>query len=284
MVNREIMDNEELEITLLLEAMLHRYGYDFRGYARASLSRRVKKGMEEAGYSKISELIPTIIYDREFFAKFVRNLSVHVTEMFRDPLFFKTLRESVMPYLDSFPFIKIWSAGIATGEEVYSLAIMLKEEGLYDKSRIYATDFSDLVLDKAKRGIYPVDLIKKSTNNYQQSGGMKSFGDYYHADYDSAIFDRSLKENIVFANHNVVTDSVFGEMNMILCRNVLIYFDSDLQNRVLQLFYDSLRPNGFLCLGSKETLEFSGVQEHFVSLVDGQKVYQKKQQQWLNDA
>lgn len=129
-----------------------------------------------------------------------------------------------------------------------------------------------------------MDLIKKSTKNYQQSGGMKSFGNYYHADYDSAIFDRSLKENIVFANHNVVTDSVFGEMNMILCRNVLIYFDSDLQNRVLQLFCDSLRPNGFLCLGSKETLEFSGVQDHFVSLVNGQKVYQKKQQQWLNDA
>lgn len=278
------MDNEELEITLLIETMRQRYGYDFRGYARASLTRRIKKGMEETDYTRISELIPAIIYDRNFFVKFVRNLSVHVTEMFRDPHFFKALRKDVVPYLETFPFIKIWSAGIATGEEVYSLAILLKEEGLYDKSRIYATDFSDLVLEKAEKGIYPADIIKKSTKNYQESGGKRSFGNYYYAEYDSAIFDRSLKENIVFANHNVVTDSVFGEMNLILCRNVLIYFDTNLQNRVLQLFCDSLRPNGFLCLGSKETLEFSGVKDRFVCLTRGQKIFQKKRKQWVRNA
>lgn len=274
------MDSEELEITLLLDAILGRYGYDFRGYARASLTRRIRKGMEESGCTRISELIPRVIHDKSFFLSFVRHLSVHVTEMFRDPSFFKALREEVAPYLATFPFIKVWSAGIATGEEVYSLAILLKEEGVYDKTRIYATDMSDIVLKKAQKGIYPIEMIKKSTRNYQLSGGRSSFGNYYHADYHSAIFDRSLKENIVFANHNVVSDSVFGEMNLILCRNVLIYFDVNLQNRVLQLFYDSLRPNGFLCLGSKETLEFSEVKDSFTPIAGDQKIFQKKRKQW----
>lgn len=278
------MDNEELEINLLLETMLQKYGYDFREYARASLTRRIHKGLEETNCTKISELIPEIIHNKEFFKKFVSHLSIHVTEMFRDPTFFKALREVVVPYLTTFPFIKIWSAGVSTGEEVYSLAILLKEEGLYDKSRIYATDFNDAVLEKAKRGIYPAELIKNSTRNYQASGGKKSFGNYYYAEYDSAIFDRSLQENIVFANHNIVTDSVFGEMNLILCRNVLIYFDSKLQNRVLQLFFDSLRPNGFLCLGSKETIDFSVVKEHFIHLTKRQKIFQKKRKNWMKDA
>ncbi len=278
------MDNEELEIKLLLEAMLQKYGYDFREYARASLTRRIHKGLEETNYTRISEIIPEIIYNKEFFKKFVSHLSIHVTEMFRDPTFFKALREVVVPYLTTFPFIKIWSAGVSTGEEVYSLAILLKEEGLYDKTRIYATDFNDAVLEKAKKGIYPAELIKKSTRNYQASGGKKSFGNYYYAEYDSAIFDSSLQENIVFANHNIVTDSVFGEMNLILCRNVLIYFDSKLQNRVLQLFFDSLRPNGFLCLGSKETIDFSVVKEHFIHLTKRQKIFQKKRKNWMKDA
>ncbi len=270
------MEKEDLEITLLLDAMRFQYGYDFRGYARASLARRIKKGMSEAGVDCISALIPLLIHDRKFFSIFVKNLSVHVTEMFRDPLFFRALREEVLPYLRTFPFIKIWSAGISTGEEVYSLAILLNEEGLYEKTRIYATDFNDTVLEKARSGIYPGDLIKKSTRNYQDAGGKKSFGDYYYAEYDSAIFDSSLKENIVFANHNMVTDSVFGEMHLILCRNVLIYFDTTLQNRVFQLFFDSLRTNGFLCLGSKETLEFSGVKDGFIPVAGSYKIFQKK--------
>lgn len=269
------MDIEEVEIDLVIEAILKCYGYDFRDYARASLGRRIRKGLEEAKLTRISELIPHIVHDKDFFKRFVRNLSIHVTEMFRDPLFFKTLREKVIPYLETFPFVKIWSAGIATGEEVYSLAILLKEEGLYDRARIYATDFSDAVLEKAEKGIYEAELIKKSTRNYQKSGGKGSFGNYYYADYDSAIFDRSLRENIVFANHNIVTDGVFGEMHMILCRNVLIYFNSELQNRVLHLFSDSLRGNGFLCLGSKETIEFSDVKNDFRTFVKGQKIYQK---------
>lgn len=279
-----MMDNQEIEITLLLDAMRLRYGYDFTGYARASLTRRINKGLEESGFSTISELIPQIIYDKDFFTNFVKHLSVHFTEMFRDPEFYKTLRENVIPYLNTYPFVKIWSAGISTGEEVYSLAILLKEEGLYDKVQIYATDFSDIVLEKAKRAIYPKDLIKRSTLNYQEAGGKRSFADYYHADYESAIFDRSLKDNIVFANHNLVTDSVFGEMNLILCRNVMIYFGIDLQGRVVKLFSDSLRNNGFLCLGTKETLEFSEVKNNFVTLVSGQKIYQKKMLDECRDA
>lgn len=278
------MDIEELEIDLLVDAMLKRYGYDFRGYARASLSRRIKKGMEEAELHRISELIPQLIHDNDFFKRFVRNLSVHVTEMFRDPSFFKALRDEVIPYLKTFPFLKIWSAGVATGEEVYSLAILLKEEGLYDRARIYATDFSDTVIEKAEKGIYPVEPMQKNTRNYQASGGTGSFGDYFYAEYDSAIFDRSLKENIVFANHNIVTDGVFGEMHMILCRNVLIYFDTSLQNRVFRLFSESLRPNGFLCLGSKETLEFSEVKDDFSQLAAGHKIYQKKKEGRGRDA
>lgn len=270
------MDREELEIDLLLEAILRRHGYDFRGYARASLTRRIHKGRSEMGYSRISDLIPKIIHDKIFFKRFVRNLSVHVTEMFRDPDFFKAFRESIIPYLQTFPFIKIWSAGVSSGEEVYSLAILLKEEGLYDRARIYATDFSDTILEKAEKGIYPADLIKESTRNYQSSGGKSSFGNYYYAGYDSAIFDRTLRQNIVFANHNMVTDAVFGEMDLILCRNVLIYFTTELQNKVLALFSESLRPNGFLCLGSKETLDFSGVQRQYTQFVEGQRIYQKK--------
>jgi chemotaxis protein methyltransferase CheR len=272
------MNNEEIEINLLLEAIFQKYGYDFRGYAKASLTRRIQKGLADTKCSRISELIPYIIYDKKFFKGFIKNLSIHVTEMFRDPHFFLALRQSVVPYLKTFPFIKIWSAGVATGEEVYSLAILLKEEGMYDHCRIYATDFNDTVLERAKRGIYSAELIKKSTRNYQQAGGRKSFGNYYYADYDSAIFDRSLQENIVFANHNIVTDSVFGEMQLILCRNVLIYFNTELQNRVLKLFSDSLRVNGFLCLGSKETIEFSEIQNFFTQFIEGQKIYQKKQQ------
>lgn len=278
------MDVEELEIDLLLQAMLKRYGYDFRGYARASLTRRIRKGLEGTGMTRISQLIPRIVHDQEFFRRFVQNLSVNVTEMFRDPQFFRALREKVLPYLETFPYLRIWSAGIATGEEVYSLAILLKEEGLYDRTRIYATDFSDTVLEKAEKGIYSIELIKKSTRNYQASNGKRSFGDYYYAEYESAIFDRSLRDNIVFANHNIVTDGVFGEMHLILCRNVLIYFDTDLQSRVLELFLESLRTNGFLCLGGKETIEFSKVKDYFIHFAKGQKIYQKKRDKWVQDA
>ena len=271
------MNNEEIEIKVLLEAIRLKHGYDFRQYSNASLTRRIKKGLSETGFKRISDIIPHIIHDKVFFKSFLYHLSVNVTQMFRDPLFFRSFRENVVPYLKTFPFIKVWSAGTATGEEVYSLAILLKEEGLYEKSLIYATDFDDTVLDKAKNGIYSTECIQKSTLNYQKSGGKNSFASYYHADYNSVIFDRSLKENIVFANHNLVTDNVFGEMNLIFCRNVLIYFNKDLQNRVLNLFNSSLCNNGFLCLGTKESIDFSDISKSFVPLVKKQKIFQKKQ-------
>ena len=269
-------ENEEIEIKLLIAAIKLKYGYDFSNYSKASLGRRIRKGLKQSKFNNILELIPEIIYNKSFFNEFVENLSVSVTEMFRDPQIYKTIREKVIPYLKTFPFIKIWSAGISTGEEVYSLAILLKEEGIYYKSLIYATDFNDSVLDKAKKGIYPIRKIKQNTKNYQESGGKESLANYYHADYDSAIFDRKLRENIVFANHNLVTDNIFGEMNLILCRNVLIYFDNKLQNRVLQLFKNSLCQNGFLCLGSKETIEHSDISNLFVKINDKMKIYQKK--------
>jgi chemotaxis protein methyltransferase CheR len=270
------MTDEDIEIKVLLDAVKLKYGHDFTGYAGASLTRRIKKGLFEAKLDNISQLIPHIIHDRDFFNSFLHNLSVNVTEMFRDPPFFLSFRQKVIPYLKTFPFIKIWLGGIATGEEVYSLAITLKEEGLYDKSLIYATDFNDTVIAKAKKGIYSNEDIKKSTLNYQKAGGKNSFGSYYHADYDSVIFDSALKKNIIFANHNLVTDNVFGEMNLIFCRNVLIYFNRDLQERVFKLFNESLCYNGFLCLGSKESLDFSSIADSFVPIVRNHKIFQKK--------
>ena len=271
------MNNEEIEIKILLDAVKLKYGYDFTQYADASLTRRIKKNLESTNYSHISEMISPIINDREFFRSFLNNLTVNVTEMFRDPPFFCNLRKKVIPYLKTFPFIKVWSVGVSTGEEVYSLAILLKEEGLYDKALIYATDFNDNVLETAQRGIYSAELMKQSTLNYQKSGGKFSFGTYYHADYDSVIFDRNLKKNIVFANHNLTSDGVFGEMNLILCRNVLIYFNRELQDRVFRLFHDSLRTNGFLCLGSRETIDFSSVADNFVPVEKQLRIFQKKE-------
>jgi len=270
------LNDQEIEIQLLIEAIKLKYGYDFSGYSKASLTRRILKGLSESSCKKVSELIPLIIHDKNFFYTFALNLSVNVTSMFRDPPFYKQIRETIIPYLKTFPFIKVWSAGVASGEELYSMAILLKEEGLYDKALLYATDFNDAVLQNAEKAIYPADEIKKSTKNYQASGGKESFGDYYHADYKSVIFDRALKKNVVFANHNLVTDGVFGEMHLILCRNVLIYFNTDLQNRVLNLFDDSLCPNGFLCLGTKETLEFSDIDEFYTPVAKKQRIYQKK--------
>ncbi len=270
------MDTEDIEIKVLMEAVFLKYGYDFRQYADASLTRRVKKYLSDTGLNHISQMIPRIIHDKAFFNTFLHSLSVNVTEMFRDPLFFLSLRKKVVPYLKTFPHIKIWSVGVSTGEEVYSLAIMLKEEGLYEKCLIYATDFNDKVLEAAQKGIYSADNIKDSTSNYQKAGGKLSFGTYYHADYNSVIIDRSLKKNIVFANHNLTVDSVFGEMNLILCRNVLIYFNRELQEKVFALFKTSLRTHGFLCLGSKESIDFSGIADSFVPVVKKHRIFQRK--------
>ena len=270
------MTDEEIEIAVLLEAVRLKYGYDFSNYAKASLTRRIRKNLDASGVKRIVEMIPKILDDKLFFQWFLDNLSVNVTEMFRNPLFYRTLRESVIPYLKTYPFIKVWSAGTATGQESYSLAILLKEEGLLDNATIFATDFNKEVLETARQGIYPAEMMKESTKNYQKSGGRESFAGYFHADYDSVIFNGALKKNMVFANHNLVTDAVFGEMNLILCRNVLIYFDKALQDRVLKLFYDSLRDNGFLCLGPKETIDFSSISDHFILVDKTGKIYQKK--------
>ena len=218
-----------------------------------------------------------ILTNREFFEVLLLDFSINVTEMFRDPIFYKYLRRELVPVLKTYPFVKIWLAGCATGEEVYSLAIILKEEGLYKRTQIYATDFNEAVLKKAKEGIYPIDCMKDYTVNYQKAGGRESFADYYTAKYDSAIIDKSLKNNIIFADHNLATDGVFGEMNLILCRNVLIYFNKILQNRVLGLFYNSLCRNGYLCLGNKESLKFSEQTDNFITIDNKGKIYRKKE-------
>jgi chemotaxis protein methyltransferase CheR len=275
MPERDPLEMEELEIDLLLEAILRRYGYDFRNYARASLRRKIRQVVAKAGVRHISELVPRLLHEPELFSTVVGTFATPVTEMFRDPPFFKFLRESIVPYLQTWPFVRIWVAGCATGEEVYSLAILLKEEGIYDRCTLFATDFIDSVLQRARKGIFSLRSMQANIGNYQRSGGAGTLSDYYHADYDSVIMDASLRENITFANHNLVTDGVFSEVHLVLCRNVLIYFNSNLQNRVLKLFHDSLLHGGFLALGSKETLHLSDLQDRFEELEPMWKIYRK---------
>jgi len=267
---------EKIELELFLEAIHQRYGYDFRHYARASARRRARHILTKSGYKHLGDLIPLLLYDEEFAHSAIHDFSITVTEMFRDPDFYSALRQAVSPYLQTYPFIKIWVAGCATGEEVYSLAILLKEEGLYDRTTIYATDFNETALRKAAEGIYPLRDVQQYTSNYQKSGGLRSFSEYYHAEYDSAIMNASLKANVTFANHNLVTEGVFSEVQVIFCRNVLIYFDRTLQNWVLNTLANSLTRGGFLCLGTKETLEFSSVFDQFKAVVLEQRIYQKR--------
>lgn len=261
---------------MLLEAIFQRYGYDFRSYARASVDRRVRQFMSRKEVPVVSELIPKVLHDEEFFAEMAQCFSVSVTEMFRDPFVYKTLREKVIPLMRTYPFVKVWHAGCATGEEVYSLSIVFKEEGLHDRVTIFGTDFNDGSLECARQGIYPVDKIKEYTKSYQEAGGPRSFSEYYHAGYDAAVLDAILRERITFANHNLATDAAFGEMHLIFCRNVLIYFNRDLQNRVLALFTQSLVRGGFLCLGTKEDLQFSEVADFFEPVDAKARIYRKK--------
>jgi chemotaxis protein methyltransferase CheR len=269
-------DIEKIEIILFLEAIYQRLGYDFRNYVQGSVRRRVRHILSKSGCEKISEMIPKVMYDDDFARAVALEFSISVTEMFRDPDFYRGVRINVLPYLKTYPFIKVWHAGCATGEEVYSLAIVLQEEGLYDRATIYATDFNETVLEKAREGIYSLKDIRQYTANYHKAGGMRSFAEYYHAHYESAIMNQSLKENITFASHNLVTDGVFGEMHLIFCRNVLIYFDRTLQNRVLNLFVDSLSYGSFLCLGSKESIDFTEVANRFKTVDESQRIYQKR--------
>jgi chemotaxis protein methyltransferase CheR len=269
------LEIEQIEIDLLLEAAFRRYGYDFRSYSRASVERRIRHFLAGSDFGRISDLIPRIMTDGDLFSELARNFSVSVTEMFRDPFVYKTLREQVMPVLRTFPFVKVWHAGCATGEEAYSLAIVMRECELLERATIYGTDFNDEVLDTARKGIYPDQKIREFTRNYQDSGGTRSFSDYYHSRYGSAALLSQLKDRITFASHNLVSDGVFGEMQLVFCRNVLIYFDRELQDRVLGLFTDSLVHGGFLCLGTKEDLRFSAVADQYEVVDAVSKIYKK---------
>lgn len=268
---------EDIEIKLLLEAIFQMYGYDFRSYTKASIRRRIMHRLGLSRLNSISDMTSRVLRDREFFVMLLNDLTVNVTEMYRDPLFYRAFRGEVVPLLKTFPFIKIWHAGCSTGEEIYSMAILLEEEGLYERSMIYATDIDKNVLATAKKGIYPVSGMRQYSENYRQAGGKSSLSDYYTAKYDGAIMDQSLKRNIVFADHDLATDQVFGEMNVILCRNVLIYFDRELQKRVFRLFHDSLDMGGVLCLGTKESLRYSGLDGEFEAIDEQQKIFRKRQ-------
>jgi len=267
---------EKIEIRLLLDAVYQRSGYDFREYAMASLERRCRQFVVASGCESISAMVPLVLHDEGFLSRLVRSFSVSVTEMFRDPFVYRALRENVIPLLRTWPYFKIWHAGCASGEEVYSLAILLQEEGIYHRANIYATDFNDAVLQQAREGIYPLAALRDATRNYQQSGGKRSLADYYHARYEAAAIDRSLMERVTFANHNLATDSAFGEMHLVICRNVLIYFDRTLQERVLRLLSDSLVHGGFLCVGTKESLRFQPVRDAFEPVDEPARIYKKR--------
>lgn len=269
-------DVANIEISLLLEGIYRMYGYDFRGYSEASIRRRIVSWLAVSGFANLSQAQGAILRDRAQFDNFMQSITVNVSDMFRDPLFFRAIREQVVPHLKTYPFVKIWHAGCATGEEVYSMAILLREEGLQGHYRIYATDINEEVLDRARDGIYPLHNMKRFTENYQKSGGRQDFADYYTARYDHAILSPSLKKDIVFAAHNLAVDADFGEMNMVLCRNVLIYFKAQLKERVLELFDQALLPGGFLCLGLKETLDHRSIGVRYHEAVREMRIYAKK--------
>lgn len=275
-VTGEQLENQRIEIKLLLEAIYQKYGYDFRNYGNAHTKRRLEHRLNLSGLDNYSQMTHQILNDEAFFNRLLLDLSINVTEMFRDPWVYEKIRELVVPHLQTYSFIKVWHAGCSAGQEVYSMCILLEEEGMKDRAQVYATDFNDLILEKAKQGIYPMDVVREYTHNYQKAGGKKSFSDYYRADYDNVIIRKSLQDRVLFSQHNLVTDGVFGEMNIIFCRNVLIYFNRELQNRVLRLFCDSLCPGGFLCLGSKESLKFTDVADEFEPVNSRSKIYRKK--------
>jgi len=266
---------EKIEIELLLEAVFRHYGFDFRSYAYASLRRRLWKRIRAERLETVSGLQERVLHDAEAMERLLLDLSVNVTAMFRDPNFYRAFRLQVVPLLRTYPFIRIWHAGCSTGEEVYSMAILLREEGLYDRARIYATDINEVVLQQARSGIFPLEKMQEYTQNYLRAGGTRSFSEYYTAAYGGALFAPSLREHVVFAQHNLVTDRSFSEFNVILCRNVMIYFDRSLQNRVHQLFYESLPTYGVLALGSKESLKFSAFEDRYEALNAREKIYRK---------
>lgn len=265
----------DIELRMLVEAVYLKYNYDFRDYTGASQKRRVLVAMREMGCNTVSELQSRVLHDPNGFTQLLQYLTIPVTEMFRDPEYFRAVREQVAPFLKTYPSLKIWVAGCSTGEEVYSLAILLKEEGLLERSIIYATDINPKSLETARRGVYPIDRMRLYTENYQKSGGKAAFSDYYTAAYGGALFERSLIENVTFADHSLSTDTVFSETHFVSCRNVLIYFNRTLQDRVFGLFHESLCHRGFLGLGSKESIDFSSYAARFEPLARRERVYRK---------
>ncbi len=268
---------EDLEIQLLLEALYQRYHYDFRHYARASIKRRLIHARSQLGLPTISAIQDRVLHDPSMLPRLLDFLTVQVSDMFRDPAYFRALRDKVLPLLRTYPSLKVWIAGCSAGEEVYSLAILFREEGLYDRTIFYATDINPEALAAAEAGVYPLDRLRKFTENHQKSGGKSSLSDYYTAAYGRAVFDKSLRSRVVFSDHSLVTDAVFAEMHLISCRNVMIYFDRPLQDRAVGLFRESLTHNGFLGLGSKESLRFSAYAAAFAEFVPGEKIYQRRE-------
>lgn len=272
MLEPNIIKDDELEV--LLADVSRLYGYDFTQYSKASLKRRINRICLIDKFTSFAELRYRLLNFPEYLQRFIEEITVNVTEMFRDPSFFKALREKVLPQLGTYPFIRIWLAGCSTGEEAYSIAILLKEANLYKRSLIYATDINPGVLEKAAKGIFPIAHMKQYSENYILSGGTEEFSSYYMANYDMVKFNADLSEKMIFSTHNLVSDSSFNEFQLIICRNVLIYFDKELQNHVFKLFYDSLDNLGFLALGAKETIRFSNLESKYKQL-DNEKIWRK---------
>lgn len=268
-------DLERVEIDLLLEGIYRHYGFDFRSYASSSIKRRLWKRIQAEGLETISALQERVLHNEAAMERLLLDLSITVSAMFRDPGFYLAFREKVVPILRTYPFIRLWHAGCSTGEEVYSMAILLLEEGLYERARLYATDINEAVLQRARDGIYPVDRMQEYTQNYLRAGGKRSFSEHYTAKYDGALFSPALRHNIVFSQHNLVTDRSFAECNVILCRNVMIYFDRKLQEQVHQLFYESLPVYGILALGSKESLRSSKFENCYEAVDGREKIYRR---------
>lgn len=276
MSNKKVEIKEE-EIEEILRLINRMYGYDFTNYSKASMQRRIYRFMDDAGFKNFSALKFSIINDKTVFDYFLQRITVNVTEMFRDPEFYKVIRTEVIPVMASYPTIKIWHAGCSSGEEVFSMAILLHEADLLQRSKIYATDINPNNIEKAKKGILPLEVMKEYVGNYILSGGESDFASYYTARYDNAIIRKDLRENILFSQHNLVTDQVFNEFQLILCRNVMIYFNTHLQNRVIQLFYNSLSTFGFLALGIKESLLFSDLKNKFEVISNQEKIFKRIQ-------
>ena len=275
LISADIPEDFDVEVECLLDALFLKWGFDFRGYSRASLRRRVARYVAEEQYTRVSDLQHDLIRDRQRCQHFVRGLTINVTDMFRDPAFYKTLREQVIPELKSHPFLKIWHAGCSTGEEAYSMSILLQEEGLGDRAVIYATDINTRVLEQARMGIYHEKQWVSASDNYLVSGGRSQLQDYVSTGYERFMMDPVLKKNIVFTQHDLVTDQVFGEMQLVICRNVLIYFRRELQERVLALFYQSLDMGGFLGLGIKESLGTTPLRQHFRAIDAATRIFQR---------